>query len=159
MTTPDDGTNEELTEREAGLLDEIRGLYTEIDPMPAHLAALSRFAMELEETDFELARPDPHRELAGTASRGHDQTQYIPFDGDLLTMIVSVQRNDDDSRRVDGHIAPAGAHLVQLRTNRGTLETESNEDGRFTINQVPAGPAQLIVRIGATAVISPALQV
>lgn len=127
--------------------------------MPAHLVTLSRFALEVDDPNFELVRPDPQRELAGTASRGPDHTRYVTFDGDVLTMIVSVRRNDDDTRRVDGHIAPRGAHLVRLRTGTATLATETNEDGRFTIDRVPAGPAQFVVRIGTTNVLSPALEV
>lgn len=159
VTTSGDGVNEEPSERDAGLLDEIRDLYTELDPMPAELVALSRFALELDEADFELARPDPLRELAGTTSRGSADVQHVRFAGDLLTVLVSVRHNDDGTRRVDGHLEPGGAHLVRVRTGSGTLSTRADEDGRFTVGRIAPGPAQFVVRLGDTTVISSALQV
>ena len=159
MTTSDDGSSDALTEEELGLLDELRGLYTELDAMPPNLVAHTHFALELDDVGFQLARPDPHREFAGAASRGADQAQYIPFESDVLTMIVSVGRNDDDTRRVDGHVTPPGVHSVRIRTSAGVLDTESDEDGRFQLDQLPAGPTQFLVRVGDTPVVSPAVTI
>jgi hypothetical protein len=158
MTTPGNGFDEP-DEQDRQLLDELRDLYADIDPMPPQLPADTHFALELEGMRFELARPDPRRELVGTTSRGAPRVQHITFESDELTMIVAVARNADRTRRIEGHLAPPGVCAVEARTAGGSVTTESNEDGRFEVDNIPAGLVQFIVRTAGATVVSSAVTV
>lgn len=151
--TPDDpvrpdehvaGADEPMDGTDLMLLDGVRGLYAEADPMPASLVDRVQFALALEDLDVEVLRLTA-AELAPSAVRGAEETRTITFDSDSLTVMVSVSPSGATTVRLDGWLAPPAAHRVELRTESGPIQTSADEDGRFAVEDVPRGLAQLVV--------------
>jgi hypothetical protein len=149
MTTLDGplppGAAEPIDEFDVALLDGMRDLFEAIDPMPADLVERVRFSLALENLDVEVFRRFEEPALAG-AARGHEESRTITFDSESLTIMVSITPTGYDVVRLDGWLAPPGGHEVELRTARGPITTTADDQGRFAIDDVPHGLAQLVVR-------------
>ncbi|MBP2319871.1 hypothetical protein JOF56_000256 [Kibdelosporangium banguiense] len=143
MTSPD----EPLDEHDRTILAGVKDLWTAADPMPAGLLDRVKFAIELENVDLEVLRLT---EVQPAAARGDEQSRLITFDSESVTIMVSIRPNPDGTIRVDGWLTPAGRHPIELRSaDRGTATettTVSDEDGRFVLDTIQPGLAQLIVR-------------
>ena len=48
--------------------------------------------------------------------------------------------------RLAGRLAPPGDHLAELRTAEGPVLVRADEQGRFVMDEVIRGPAQLVLR-------------
>jgi hypothetical protein len=145
VTSPD----EPMDELDSALLSGVKDLWSTVDPMPATLLDRIKFAVELENVDLEVMRLT---ELSEPASvRGDDeQSRLITFDSDTLTIMVSIRQNPDGTIRVDGWLTPAGCHPIELRAAAGDRATVSDEDGRFVLDTISPGLAQLVVRPDGT---------
>jgi hypothetical protein len=89
-------------------------------------------------------RVTEREELTGV--RGDERSRMITFDSDSLTIMIGVHRNRNGTIRLDGWLSPAGSHPIELRTDTGTMTTNSDINGRFAFDQVPLGSVQLAVR-------------
>jgi hypothetical protein len=147
------GWDDPLTEADFLLLDEIRRLTEADDPVPDELVPIIRFAMEMQNLDEEVswlsaASPAP-ADVRGGEVEDEVGTRTITFegDGDSLTIMVRISGGADARGvRIDGWLAPPAAHRVELRTPAGELATVADEQGRFVLDDVPHGLAQLVVR-------------
>src|SRR5262245_57803840 len=137
-----------LDERDLALLADLRTLYDTVDPVPDGLVEQVQFVLALASLDAELLRlRETEPPLA--AVRGEEQTRTITFDTESLTIMISISATEPDDRvRIDGWLAPAAAHQIELRTAAGSLTTIADEQGRFVIDLIPHGMAQLVVRPG-----------
>jgi hypothetical protein len=79
-------------------------------------------------------------------ARGDELSRMITFDSESLTIMVSLHDNPNGTIRLDGWLSPAASHPIELHTGMGLIVTSSDGDGRFAINQIPRGSAQLVVR-------------
>jgi hypothetical protein len=139
--------NEPLDDLDSVILSGIRDMWRTADPMPASLLDRVRFAVQLENVELEVLRLI---ETQPAAARGDEQSQLITFDSDTLTIMVSVKPNPDGTIRLDGWVTPADRHPIELRGTGGSVTTESDEDGRFVLDAIPQGMAQLVVRPNGT---------
>lgn len=144
MTSPD----APIDARDTHVLTGLRDLWSTVDPMPPTLLDQIKFAVDLEHIDVEVAR---QAVLEPALARGDDeQSRLITFDSDSLTIMVSLRTNQDGTIRLDGWLTPAGRHPVELRTDNHDQSTTSDEDGRFVLDLVQPGMAQLVVRPDGT---------
>ncbi|MFD1047449.1 hypothetical protein ACFQ1S_18840 [Kibdelosporangium lantanae] len=144
MTSPD----APMDTVDAEVLTGLRDLWSTVDPMPTGLLDQIKFAVDLEHIEMEVARQVP---LQPAMARGDDeQSRLITFDSDSLTIMVSLRTNHDGTIRLDGWLTPAGRHPVELRTDNQDQATVSDEDGRFVLDLVTPGMAQLVVRPDGT---------
>lgn len=134
-----------LDDIDLGILDEIEGLYTAADPLPAGLVDRVRFALALEEVNAEVLRLQEENELV--AARGDESGRIITFSNSSLSVMIRVVGVTDDSVRVDGWLAPPAAHRVTARIEQGQLEVTADDQGRFVFEQMPTGMTQFIVRV------------
>jgi hypothetical protein len=142
MTSPD----EPLDDVDRAILAGVKDFWTTADPMPASLLDRVKFAIELENVDIEVLRLT---EVQPAAARGDEQSRLITFDSESVTIMVSIRPNPDGTIRVDGWLTPAGRHPIELRSSGGMAAettTVSDEDGRFVLDTIQPGLAQLIVR-------------
>lgn len=150
---------EPLDDTDLALLGELRGLYHELDPMPPDLVDRIQFALALEDLDVEVFRlAAEHAAPAG--ARGVEESRTITFDSDSLTIMFVITPCGAAAVRLDGWLAPPAAHRVELRTERGSLETSADADGRFAVADVPHGLAQLVVHpvtAGTRSVVTPSV--
>ncbi|GGL91241.1 carboxypeptidase regulatory-like domain-containing protein [Nakamurella endophytica] len=148
--TPDvpAGAAAPMDRRDLELLAGIVAIHDALDPMPAMLPDMVLLALGATDLDAEMARLiESESSLAGT--RGADQpvehARRITFSSEHLTVMVAVERNADGTVRLDGWAAP-GAHLrVELRGGERTVQGQCDADGRFVLDGVPTGPAQLVL--------------
>ena len=126
------------------LLDEIREVLTVLDPMPDDLLARIRFAFELEDLDVEVSRLTRPAALTRDGATD-DENRTITFDSSDLTIMITIAMDDAETVRLDGWLAPPGAHRIELRTATGDLSTTADDTGRFVVVRVPRGLCQLIV--------------
>ncbi|OLF09377.1 hypothetical protein BLA60_19580 [Actinophytocola xinjiangensis] len=131
------------------LMSEVARLVNELDPPPPGLIERAQFAVAIDDIDdieFEVARWEEHRPLAGV--RGGLPGTITFFVGDL-TVMVNVTRTGE-RQRIDGWLVPAGAHGVEIRVaDHGSTTTTADEGGRFVLTEVPRGTTQLLVRMNA----------
>lgn len=126
------------------LLEEVRQLWVEADPVPPALADRIRFAVRLASLDAELASMTVQLEVASI--RGDETARVLTFERDGLIVLVNVTRGDGDTVRVDGWLAPPACHEVELLTTAGQRTARCDCDGRFVIEDAQAGMARLAVR-------------
>lgn len=157
-TGPSDAELDELDEE---ILAGLGALHGYLDPPPAGLDELSVFAIGLETVDIEVARRGD--ELIGSGARATEHSRTVTFDAASLTIMVTIAPNPDGLIRLDGWLAPAGPHRVELRTSPTTLVADTDDTGRFVFDRVPPGLAQLLVHTVAaggdpgTQVVTPSL--
>lgn len=149
-----------LDDLDLRILGLVGHLYDEADPPPATLVERVQFAIALEHIDEVLTqRP------VVAAARGEERTRSVMFDGDSLTIMVTVSPLPVGRVRLDGWLAPPGAHPIEIRTGDGPVHTTADADGRFVVGSVPAGLIQLVVRTGGGAegpprsVVTPSIEV
>jgi hypothetical protein len=148
------GPGEPLDATDLALLGEVRGLFESVDGCPPDLVERVQFALALETVlsqegalDLEvmrLAEQDADL-LAGV--RGEERSRTITFDSESLTIMISLSPADGGVR-FDGWLAPPAPHRIEVRTVDGTLVADADADGRFVVEPVPPGMAQLVVRTG-----------
>jgi hypothetical protein len=131
---------------DAALLDELAELLTTVDPVPDDLVERIQFSLALDEMYAEIAsitrmehdalavRSEP---VAGT------RTETLTFSADSLTAMVTVTRHGAEQVRLDGWLAPPVAMRVQLRMQEGTKQVLADASGRFVLDGLPEGFAQL----------------
>jgi hypothetical protein len=142
--------DEPLDELDTAILAGVKDFWTVADPMPVGLADRVKFAIELDNVELEVMRMSELAEPA--AARGDEQSRLITFDSETLTIMVSIRPNPDGTIRVDGWLTPAGRHPIELRVSGGAATescgstTVSDEDGRFVLDTIQPGLAQLVVR-------------
>ncbi|WP_020576039.1 hypothetical protein [Actinopolymorpha alba] len=148
MNHPDRSTpprsTEPLDELDTEVLGSLRRLVTAADPVPPGLVDRIQFALALEDLDAEVMRLREEPALAGV--RGAEPTRTVTFDSESLTIMISIRSSGDDIVRLDGWIAPAAPHRVELRLVGDRRVVIADEQGRFVLEGVPRGLMQMVVR-------------
>jgi hypothetical protein len=143
------GPEDTLSEQDEAFLDALRTMWEEADPLPPGLVERVRFAVDLEALDAldtldaELARLVEVSRLV--AARSDEFTRLVTFQSDSLTIMITLDPRVDGTTRVDGWLSPGARHRIELRCPAGALRAESDDAGRFALDGVPAGTAQLVV--------------
>jgi hypothetical protein len=155
---------EPLDETDLALLIEVAATLDVADPVPDDLVARISFSLALDEVYAEVAAitrvPDDALAVRSDPTAGM-RTETLTFAAERLTAMVTVTRTGSDEVRLDGWIAPAAAVRVLLRMQEGTQEVDSDDAGRFVVEGVPEGFAQLtFVPVGdeAGTVVTPLFQ-
>jgi hypothetical protein len=157
MTRPADGPDAPLTDLDATILSGVRQLWESVDPLPPGLIDQIQFAIDLEAVEFEVSRLVEVRELA--AARTDEHTRLVTFQSDSLSIMVTVEPHVDGSTRIDGWLTPGARHRIELRTTAGPMATESDDDGRFSLDRVRAGIIQFVVHGNSRRIITPSMEI
>ncbi|HEY3261585.1 MAG TPA: hypothetical protein VGJ95_15180 [Pseudonocardiaceae bacterium] len=129
---------------DAELLAELARIYEQIDPVPEGLVERIGFTLTLADLEIELARLiNETREPIG--ARGEERARTVTFSSESLTTMVTITPQDIGQFRIDGWLAPGAALAVELRTDRGSLRTTADLDGRFEFIEVRGGLVQLVI--------------
>ena len=140
------GASEPLDARDVELLGAVRTAYDGADPVPGDLVERVAFALALENIDIEVLHLREEIGLSAAGARGEEQSRTVTFDSDSLTIMIQLSPSGAESIRIDGWLAPPAAHRIEVRTTVGPIAVMADEDGRFVVEPVPKGMAQLIVR-------------
>lgn len=147
MTVPEPrpGAAEPFDEEDAALLARLRAVYDRHDPPPAGLTDWITLALSLDDIDVQMCRLTS--ELTAVATRaGEDSASTITFENNDLTIMLRLEERGDGQLRVDGWIAPAAEYDVEVHTGGRVLTASADEHGRFAVDLVPRGLAQLVLR-------------
>jgi hypothetical protein len=129
------------------ILSDLLAIYDSVDPMPEMLPDLVLFGLGTQDLDAEFATlVDSELSVSGASgTRSVEHARRVTFASDSLTVMVVVNPQRDGSVRLDGWAAPGGRLHAELRVGESTLTAECDESGRFVFDDVPAGPAQLVL--------------
>ena len=140
-----DAAERPLDEHDLALLAEVQRLYDDADPAPADLVERVQFALALDEVYAEVAHltrmPMDALAVRGEAVTG-TRTETLTFSAERLTCMVTVSRIGD-RLRIDGWIAPPTELEIRLRMQGERRQVSADESGRFVIEDLPEGFAQL----------------
>ncbi|WP_148573433.1 carboxypeptidase regulatory-like domain-containing protein [Nocardioides caldifontis] len=140
---------EPLDDSDVSVLQEVAALYEQVDPVPPDLVDRVKFSLALDEMFSEVARITrlPVDAMAVRSEPTAEvRTETLTFSTDELTVMVSVSRGGRAGLRIDGWVAPAGVTTVQLRLRDETRELVTDESGRFVLEGLPEGFAQMTFR-------------
>lgn len=147
------------------LLRLLRECHEELDPMPDSLVQRSLFALAVEDIDAEVLRLAEQYGPVGAGTRGAagEEARVVTFDSDSLTIMIRISQ-PADTVRIDGWLAPPQACRVELRSAERTLNAAVDAEGRFVLEAIPRGLAQLVVRLdealtggGGPTILTPAI--
>jgi hypothetical protein len=140
--TPLDASDGEVL----GALRRVVGL---VDPVPSDLADRSLFAMTLAALETEVMSLEYVREPAGSVRSGETlptQARTITFTSTSRTVMITLAPGPEGVR-IDGWVAPTGELDIELHRPGGEVRrTRTDEDGRFSFENVAPGSASLVAR-------------
>jgi hypothetical protein len=144
-----------MTGNDDHLMEELRLAGLVVDPVPERVVFSAKSSLswrtidaELAELTYDSALDDERRSLV----RGAATTRLLTFEAGGLTVDVEVEGTDRELRLV-GELAPGQRAVIVVGHAEGTTEVETDDDGRFRTEGIPAGPVSLGVRLatgGAT---------
>lgn len=126
---------------DAALLDRLRPLVDEDDPVPPEVVAAARAAGAWRRMDEALARLTDDSVNLSAGVRG-GATRLLTFEAGELTIEIEVSEADGRNR-VLGQVVPVRRALVRVEQPAHTEETTTDALGRFRIADLPAGPTRL----------------
>ena len=128
------------------ILAGLRDGFDAVDPPPPFLDDLVVLALGSSRLDADVARLVEDASVAPGA-RASAGVRTLRFEGaGGTTVLLRVAEDPGGARRVDGWLLPAGAATVELHGHGGTVTVDADASGRFVVEGVPAGAAQLVVR-------------
>jgi hypothetical protein len=148
MKSRDDASDGQLDEFDFAILDGIRVLFEQADPMPADLPERVRFALAMRGLETEVARLVTEEDPRLAAARGTEQSRTVTFDSASLSIIIRIEENKSGSVRIDGWLAPPQRREIEMQTSAETHRVSSDDQGRFAFGEVTQGSARLVV-VGA----------
>jgi hypothetical protein len=139
------------------ILTTLRDGFDAVDPPPPYLDDLVVLALGAARLDAEVARLVEDASVAPGA-RASTRVRTLRFEGEGSTVLLSVAEDPSGARRVDGWLLPARAGTVTLHGRGGTVTVDVDAAGRFVVEGVPAGAAQLVVQGPDGVVVTSAVQ-
>jgi hypothetical protein len=140
---------EPLDAADVQVLAEVARVFEQADPVPPDLVDRVKFSLALDEMYSEVARIT-RMSVDALAVRSEPtaevRTETLTFSADELTVMVSISRGGRTGLRIDGWVAPPAPTTVQLRLQDETRELVTDESGRFVLEGIPDGFAQMTFR-------------
>lgn len=139
-------------DHDEALTDRLRAALAAADPVPPTILAAANAAFTWRTIDAELAELVSDSALAhevGVRSTG--TTRRITFRAGGIEVDILIA--DEREMRLMGQLVPSGAARVELQTPHQVRETTTDDLGRFSFADLPAGSVRLLVeRPGRTSV-------
>lgn len=127
------------------LIDELRDLFGRTDPVPTHVTAAAKAALELRDLDTQIAEllrdsAVEERELAGVRGTAARLLTFAVGEDRFIEIDVAVEA---DGRTLTGYVVPGAAGSLTVEHPERVIHGPLDEHGRFSISGVPAGPIRL----------------
>jgi hypothetical protein len=133
-----------LDATDTAILRGVRRVFTTADPVPPGLVDRIRFTLALEDIEAEMMRLQEEPALSGVRA-AEQATRTVTFESETFTIMISIRSSGEDAVRLDGWIAPAAAHRVELRLVGDRRVVMADDQGRFAYDDVPRGLLQMAV--------------
>ena len=139
------------------ILDAIRRLMAEADPVPPHLIADIDFSLSLAAMNAELAALTT--EAAAVRAHGPENAESVTFTSSTMTLMVVIGR-DDGQIRLDAWVSGGGITIEMIHgTDRASAVSDVN--GRVSWFPVAPGLVRFLIQpitAGGRPVITPAIE-
>lgn len=143
--------DEPLDAQDREVLDGLRGVLAQVDPVPDGLVEATVFAITLESLDAELMQLEQLD--APTLSVRSDTVDHetihastITFSCEAVTVMITISESPTGGLCIDGWAAPAERYAVELYRPDERVRVESDQDGGFVIFDVAPGRVCLALR-------------
>ena len=122
------------------LLEQVRAAFDEHDPVPPSVVEAARASLTWLTVDAELAALAEDSAATATGVRSGDASRLLTFECATGVIVLEVTITGD-TRQVVGQ-ADRAAHLT-IRHPGGSTELDTDEHGRFQVQEIEAGPVSL----------------
>ncbi len=126
---------------DAALFARLRGVWEEVDPVPADLVDRMVAAVAVEDLTREYALLTLV-EGSLAAVRGDAATATLQFSDGTTSVLLHVTASESGARRVDGWVDAAALAIRLVQADR-EWSAEPGEHGRFAFEEVAPGVARL----------------
>jgi len=133
---------------DAALFARLRGVWQEVDPVPAGLVDRMVAAVAVEDLTREYALLTLVEASDLAAVRSATDTATLQFSDGSTTVLLHVSEDEDGSHRVDGWV-DAAALAIRLE-HRGIELSAEADNGRFAFEGVARGVARLRIVVRGT---------
>ncbi|NMR18864.1 carboxypeptidase regulatory-like domain-containing protein [Cellulomonas fimi] len=141
------GSLASLDGTDSAVLGRLAEVWARVDPVPADLVDRIGFSLTLDALHTEVA--ELRRVASAPAGVRADETsieaETITFTTDVLTVMITVHA-EGDVVRLDGWVTPAGRLSVELHQAGTVTSTDSDDEGRFVLEDLVRGPSRLVMR-------------
>lgn len=117
---------------------------TRVDPVPAHLVDGARSAFTWRTIDVELAELTFDSAHMATGVRAVESDRQVTFASPGIEIELTVIGSG--ARRLVGQLVPPSPATVELTACANVVTTCADDLGRFSFDDVAAGPLRLAVR-------------
>ena len=140
LPTPDD----------EALLEDLRRITSELDPIPEHVLAAAHAAIGWRTLDAELAEliADSAIDEALLLVRGVAQPRSLTFEVPGLTIELEAEHAGADDLRLSGQLVPPQPAEVTILQGETLLALRADDRGRFAARGIAPGPLSLRCRLG-----------
>ncbi|WP_439593699.1 hypothetical protein [Microbacterium sp.] len=126
---------------DAALFARLRGVWQEVDPVPAGLVDRMVAAVAVEDLSREYALLTLVEASDLAAVRSAHDTATLQFSDGTTTVLLHVSEDEDGGHRVDGWV-DAAALAIRLEHKGAELSADA-DNGRFAFEGVAAGVVRL----------------
>jgi len=139
------------TSNDDNLLDELRRVFSAIDPIPEPVRVAARAAIEWRTIDAELAAlvSDSIVDEPVLAMRGLAAPRMLTFEAAGLTLELEAEPVAGDLLRLVGQLVPPQAAQIAVRHGESVIATQADERGCFVADGVESGPISVRCRLDA----------
>jgi hypothetical protein len=127
------------------LLVELRSVIEVADPVPAGVVATAKASFAWRTIDAELAELVADSGLVDSSARAAAAARLLTFEAAGCTVEVEVAETGA-TRHLVGQLIPMERTNLTVRWPDGSRDAESDELGRFSLDDLPAGPISLTIR-------------
>lgn len=134
------------------LLAQLGSAFEAVDPVPAEAIELARTSLAWRNPDAALAElvADSLMDTAQVRTGSARGPRLLTFDAGSLSIEVEVAE-DGERRRLLGQLVPPARAEVVIRWQEGQTRAQTDEIGRFSASDIPAGQVSLSCTLeGAT---------
>ena len=151
-------SNQPLDADDQAILNAVRAMFDETDPVPDGLVERIQFEITLDALHAEVATLT-QLDGVGSGARGSstESVRTVTFTSESLTTTVTVTPQADGTVRVDGWAAPGAGVRVEVHLPSGTEETTADEDGRFVFEHLTPGMAKFALHLSSAGDVSTVL--
>jgi hypothetical protein len=131
------------------LLDELRRVFSAIDPIPERVRIAARAAIEWRTIDAELAAlvSDSIIDEPLLAVRGVATPRMLTFEAPELTIELEAEPVDGELLRLVGQLVPPQPAQIAVYHGQDLIATRADERGCFVADGVRPGPISVRCRL------------
>lgn len=137
----------ELDATDVQILQELRGLWTAVDPPPDGLTERVQFAMTVAALEAEVARIVQQGALESAAVRSdYERVSTMTFASESVSAMIDIEDGGADGRRTVHGWVSENAIEVELRERHRSRRVAVDATGRFSFEGVEPGLVHFVFR-------------